>query len=90
MLEFNIKVLFKKKFYGTYGTLLYRKKIPNMLILKFLWQRINATSINCTFFRQGSTLNILIGKKKWYSRSFGTAAEHKNIVFTIYYIYRVS
>ena len=29
-------------------------------------------------------------EKKWYSRSFGTAAEHKNIVFTIYYIYRVS
>ena len=39
------------------------KKFPNMLILKFLCQRINATSIYCTFFRQGSTLNILIGKK---------------------------
>ena len=65
------------------------KKIPNMLILKFLWQRINATSINCTFFRQGSTLNILLEKKMIFL-FLGTAAVHKNIVFTIYYIYRVS
>ena len=60
-----------------------------MLILKFLWQRINATSINCTFFRQGSTLNILIGKKNDIFVPWQTAAVHKNIVF-IYFIYRVS
>ena len=60
-----------------------------MLILKFLWQRINATSINCTFFRQGSTLNILIEKKNDILVPWQTAVVHKNIVF-IYYIYRVS